>query len=137
MEPESESNVENTASLPIIKNSVVLPYQNSGELAFLWRAFHKLCVKEFIMAKTKFLALFVRSWLYYIKCVIMLAFTYYTNFEIPVIKYCSLLVKSHVFLWFGWLCQVGNKFHKKETWSGHYLCQPVYIIILRWITKLH
>jgi hypothetical protein len=61
MEPESDSNVENTTSLPIIKNSVVLPYQNSEELALFVQAFHKLCVKEFIIRKTRFLALFVRS----------------------------------------------------------------------------
>ena len=30
MGPESESIVENTPSLPVIRNSVVLPYQNSG-----------------------------------------------------------------------------------------------------------
>ena len=60
MEPESESNVENTASLPIIKNSVVLPYQNSEELALFVKSLPQTCVKEFIMAKTKFLALIVQ-----------------------------------------------------------------------------
>ena len=44
----------------------------------------------------------------------MLAFTYYTNFEIPVIKYWSLLVKSHVFLWFGGCVKLATGFIKKK-----------------------
>ena len=51
---------------------------------------------EVIMGKTKFCVLFARRRLYYIKCVIMLAFTFYANFKIPVIKSLNLLVKCHV-----------------------------------------
>ena len=126
MEPEYESNVENTASLPIIKNSVVLPYQNSEELAIFVKSLPQTLCKIIYNGIDKVLCLVCKK--------LIVLHQMWNNVGFHILhklwntsdQVLQPVGEIPLFLWFGWLCQVANKFHKKETWSGHY-CVNLFI----------
>ena len=76
MEPEPGSIVESTASLPIIKNSVVLPHQNSVKLALFVKSLPQTLCKRIYNGKDKVPCLICK------KLIVLHQMCYHVDFHI-------------------------------------------------------